>query len=120
MIGEDQSKRKKKIAFRTTTDTKDELDDNDVVLLTRKFKNFFSKNISEKEANLSKQKGTDMMCFKQEMKHIKVDCALLNKDKFKKRINSSRNLEWIWQNDIEYDSKKWKNHLFASWNYPMT
>lgn len=49
MVGENASKKKKCIALRATTESEKELDIEDTVLLIRKFKSFFNKNIKQEK-----------------------------------------------------------------------
>lgn len=52
-----QAKKKKGIDLKATRDSEEELDDKDMVLLTRKLKRFFCKNLSGSRAEASSQKG---------------------------------------------------------------
>lgn len=63
LIGEDQRKKiKKRTALKATTEYEKELDDDDIVLLTRKLNQFFNKNSRGKRGELCTQKES-FNCF---------------------------------------------------------
>lgn len=64
MLGEDSSKTKKEIAFKATTECEEELDCEEILLFTRKFKHFFNKNAYARRGEGSIQKASELMCFK--------------------------------------------------------
>lgn len=44
MLGKDASRKKNRILLKATTKNEEELDKEEIILLTRKFKRFFNKN----------------------------------------------------------------------------
>lgn len=68
MIGNDTSNKKKGIAFKDSTKSEEELNNEDIALLSRKFKHFFNKNSSTSkwEGSTQKRWKEKSMCFKVE------------------------------------------------------
>lgn len=86
MVGENTSKKKKCIALRATTESEKELDIEDTVLLIRKFKSFFNKNIKQEKVKEAIKRAPNLFCFKcRKPGHIKAECPLLSKYKIRKK-----------------------------------
>lgn len=86
ILREDQDKKKKGIALKGTTEMEEDLDDENLVLLTRIFKCFFKNRPFERKESQAIRKGGYVTCFKwQNSGHIRADYPILNKDKFEKK-----------------------------------
>lgn len=64
-------------------ENEEELDDYDLVLLSKTFKRFFNKNSMQEKEKLA-QKAFNLMCFKC-IKPSQADCPPLNIDKFQEK-----------------------------------
>lgn len=84
MLGDDESKKKKGTALKAKVELEKENEDDDLALLIMKFKQFINRTPFGRKGDSNNQKGGEMIFFKcKNPDHIKIDCCLLKKDKFK-------------------------------------
>lgn len=110
MIGDDASKKKKGTAFKDSTKSEEELNNEDMALLTRKFKHFFNKSSNTRKWEVSTQMGwkEKLMYFKcRNLGHIEMECLSQQH-----RHNKKRKICAIWdeinksENRDDYDEER--------------
>lgn len=115
MIGENQNKKKKDNALKATMEMEEEVDDVDMMLLTRKFKRFLNTKSIERKWGSSNQKGGDMTCFKYKNSgHIRAACPFLDKDKFKIKEKVKATWDDLDTSGTKMIPTKKKSHLYVS------
>ncbi|KAA0046182.1 zf-CCHC domain-containing protein/UBN2 domain-containing protein [Cucumis melo var. makuwa] len=109
---EDESKKKKSIALNTISlelEDEDDLDEDDIVYFSRKYKNFikrkkcFKKYLStQKVSKGEKSKKDEVICYEcKKLAHIRTDCPFLKSSKKSKR----KAMKATWDDSSESESE---------------